>query len=121
MFKQIKFVSIPVRDQDRALEFWTQKIGLQIATDQPMGPGQRWIELKLPGAQTGLVLFTPEGHEDRIGTFQPLSFTVQNLEKVHQALTAKGVEFTQAPKKNPWGSNALFKDSEGNLFNVSEG
>jgi predicted enzyme related to lactoylglutathione lyase len=120
MFKQIKFVSIPVRDQDQALAFWTQQVGLQIATDQPMGPGQRWIELKIPGAQTGLVLFTPEGHQDRIGTFQPLSFTVQNLEKAHQALTARGVEFTQAPKKNPWGSNAIFKDVDGNLFNVSE-
>src|SRR5690242_402784 len=61
MIKRIKFVGVPVKDQDRALEFWTKRIGLQIATDQPMGDGQRWIELKIPGAQTGLVLFTPPG------------------------------------------------------------
>ena len=59
--RKIKFVSIPVRDQDRALAFWTEKMGLQIVTDKPMGPGQRWIELKVPGAQTGLALFTPDG------------------------------------------------------------
>src|SRR6266852_4364596 len=73
MMKKVKFVGIPVRDQDKALAFWTKKVGLQIATDQPMGPGQRWIELKVPGAQTGLVLFTPPGHESRIGTFQNMS------------------------------------------------
>ena len=50
-----------------------QKFGLQVATDQPMGNGQRWIELKIPGAQTGFALFTPDGHENRIGTFQNMS------------------------------------------------
>ena len=61
MIKQVKFVSIPTRDQDRALAFWTEKMGLRVATDQPMGDGQRWIELSIPGAETGVVLFTPPG------------------------------------------------------------
>jgi catechol 2,3-dioxygenase-like lactoylglutathione lyase family enzyme len=39
MLKRIKFVTVPVRDQDAALAFWTKKLGLQVATDQPMGPG----------------------------------------------------------------------------------
>ncbi len=47
--RKIKFISIPCRDQDKALAFWTEKMGLQVTTDQPMGPGQRWIELKVPG------------------------------------------------------------------------
>ena len=68
MIKQLKFVGIPTADQDRALAFWTEKMGFRVTTDQPMG-NQRWIELAIPGAQTGIVLFTPEGHEDRIGTF----------------------------------------------------
>jgi catechol 2,3-dioxygenase-like lactoylglutathione lyase family enzyme len=58
MIKGIKFASIPVRDQDRALAFWRDQIGLAVATDQPMGK-QRWIELRIPGADTRLVLFTP--------------------------------------------------------------
>jgi len=51
-------VRIPVKDQDAALKFWTEKVGLKVATDQEMGPGQRWIELSVPGAETGLALFT---------------------------------------------------------------
>lgn len=116
MVKRIKFVGIPVKDQDRALEFWTKRIGLQIATDQPMGEGQRWIELKVPGGQTGVVLFTPPGHEDRIGTFQNMSWEVDDVEKTYRELAERGVEFVQPPKQEPWGTSAIFKDPDGNTF-----
>ena len=79
MIKQVKFVGIPTRDQDRALAFWTDKMGLRVATDQPMG-GQRWIELSIPGAETGVVLFTPDGHEDRVGTFFNGSFACDDVD-----------------------------------------
>jgi predicted enzyme related to lactoylglutathione lyase len=118
MLKRINFVSVPVRDQDRALAFWTEKVGLTIATDQPMGEGRRWIELKIPGAQTGLVLHTPPGHEDRIGSFQNLSFGVDDVDKTYRELSERGVEFTQPPTKEPWGSYAIFKDPDGNTFVV---
>jgi catechol 2,3-dioxygenase-like lactoylglutathione lyase family enzyme len=116
MLKRIKFVGIPVRNQDQALEFWTRKFGLQVATDQPMGNGQRWIELKIPGAQTGFALFTPPGHEDRIGTFQGLSLEVDDVEKAYRELVAAGVEFAQPPRKEQWGTSAIFKDPDGNSF-----
>jgi predicted enzyme related to lactoylglutathione lyase len=116
MLKRVKFVGIAVRDQEAALAFWTQKIGCQIATDQPMGDGMRWIELKIPGAQTGLVLFTPRGQEDRIGTFHNMSFMVDDVEKTYAELRERGVEFTQPPKKEPWGTSAIFKDVDGNTF-----
>ena len=114
--KRIKFVTVPTRNQDRALEFWTKQVGLQIATDQPMGPGQRWIELKIPGAETGIALFTPPGWEERIGTFQGFSFATDNVEKTHRELVERGVEFTQAPRKEQWGTSAIFKDVDGNSF-----
>jgi predicted enzyme related to lactoylglutathione lyase len=117
--KMIKFVSVPVKDQDRALAFWTKKVGMQVVTDQPMGPGMRWIELKLPGAQTGIVLFTPEGHEGRVGTFSGISFSTDDVEKSHRELSGRGVEFAQPPKKEPWGTSAIFKDSEGNSYVLS--
>src|SRR5436309_14273664 len=60
MIKGIKFASVPVSDQDRALAFYTEKLGFAVATDQPFTDKQRWIELRIPGAATGLVLFTPE-------------------------------------------------------------
>lgn len=116
MLKHIKFVGVPTRDQDRALAFWTEKLGFQIVTDQPMGPGQRWIELKLPGSPTGIALFTPPGHEDRIGTFSGLSFAADDVEKTYQALRERGVEFAQPPRKEGWGTSAIFKDPDGNTF-----
>ena len=59
MIRGIKIAGIPVRDQDAALKFYTEKLGFKVATDQPMGDGQRWIELMIPGADTRLALFTP--------------------------------------------------------------
>jgi predicted enzyme related to lactoylglutathione lyase len=116
MIKRMKFTSIPVRDQDKALAFWTEKMGFQIVTDRPMGPGMRWIELKIPGAQTGVALFTPPGQEDRIGTFANISFGCDDVEKTYRALKERGVEFMQEPKKESWGTSAIFKDPDGNTF-----
>ena len=119
MIKGIKFVNIPVRDQARALAFYTQKLGFVIATDQEMGPGgQRWIELRIPGADTRITLFTPPGHEDRIGTFVPLSLWADDVEGTYETLKARGVEFLAPPKKEPWGTSVIFKDSEGNQLHI---
>ena len=116
MIKQLKFVSIRVRNQDRALAFWTEVMGFRVATDQPMGEGMRWIELKIPGAQTGIVLFTPPGEESLVGSFSGMSFMVDDVEATYRELTAKGVEFVQPPKKESWGTSAVFKDPDGNSF-----
>ncbi len=90
MIKRVKFIGIPVADQDRALEFYTQKLNFRVLTDQEFGPSQRWIELSIPGADTGVVLFTPPGHEDRIGTFVNTSWEVDDVEKTYEALTLQG-------------------------------
>jgi predicted enzyme related to lactoylglutathione lyase len=115
MIRGIKFVSIPVRDQEKALKFYTEKLGFQIMTDQSFGT-QRWIELGIPGADTGLTLFTPSGHEERIGTFQGMSFWTDNVQKTYEEMTSKGVEFLQPPKKESWGTSSIFKDADGNQF-----
>src|SRR5438045_9013561 len=102
MIKAIKFASIPVKDQQRALEFYTRKLGFHVTTDQAMGPAQRWIELGLNGG-SGVVLFTPPGHEDRIGTFSGISFLCDDVANAPAELAQPGVESTQAPKNEPWG------------------
>jgi len=119
MIKQLKFAGIPVSDQDVALDFWTRKVGFRVATDQPMGPGQRWIELSIPGAQSGIVLFTPEGHEDRIGTFFNGSFLCDDVEYTYRQMSDRGVEFVAPPRKEPWGTSAKFQDPDGNTFVLS--
>jgi predicted enzyme related to lactoylglutathione lyase len=119
MITQVKFVGIPVRDQDRALAFYRDKLNFRVGTDQPFNEKQRWIEMKIPGAETGVVLFTPDGHENRIGSFFNGSIACDDVRKTHEELTARGVEFTQGPKAEHWGTFAIFKDSEGNSFVLS--
>jgi predicted enzyme related to lactoylglutathione lyase len=114
----LKFAGIPVRDQEKALRFWTEAVGCRVLTDQPLGP-QRWIELGFGNAQTAIVLFTPEGHEDRVGTFFNGSFACDDVEATYRQLKAKGVEFVKPPKKEAWGTSAIFKDWEDNQFVLS--
>ncbi len=121
MITQIKFVGVPVSDQDRALKFYTEQLGFEVATDQPMGPGQRWIELRVGMSPTRLVLFTPEGHENRIGTFFNGSLACDNVEATHRQLTQRGVVFVEGPTKQPWGTFAKFRDPDGNIFVLSSG
>jgi predicted enzyme related to lactoylglutathione lyase len=119
MIRKIKFTSIPVRDQDRALQFYVNALGFTLVTDQPMGPGQRWIELRPAKGDAGIALFTPPGQEDRVGTFTGLSMECDNVQKTYDELRTKGVEFAKPPKSESWGVSAIMKDSEGNQIVLS--
>ena len=119
MIKAVKFVSIPVRDQDQAVRFYTEKLGFQILTDQPFDGKQRWIELRIPGSETKIVLFTPQGHEDRIGSFSNVTFMTDDIDGTYKQLKDRGVAFTAPPTKQPWGQYAAFQDVDGNQFVLS--
>jgi catechol 2,3-dioxygenase-like lactoylglutathione lyase family enzyme len=119
MIKSIKFASIPVRNQDASLDFYTKKLGFIVLTDQPFNDKQRWIELGIPGAQTGVVLFTPDGHEDRIGSFSGVSFLCDDIEQTYELFKSRGVEFAGPPKAESWGTFVILKDLDGNQFVMS--
>jgi catechol 2,3-dioxygenase-like lactoylglutathione lyase family enzyme len=116
MIRGVKIVSIPVRNQDVSLKFYTEKLGFKVVTDQEFGPGQRWIELVIPGDNTNLALFTPNGHENRIGGFQPMTFWTDDVFATAEQMKKRGVELTAEPKKEIWGTMAKFKDPDGNEF-----
>ena len=118
MIEAVKHVSIHVRDQGAALAFYTNILGFKLVTDASLGK-QRWIELELSGGNTKIVLFTPEGQEDRIGTFSNIVFTCKNVEATYRQLKEKGVHFTRAPSSEKWGNYALFTDPDGNTFCLS--
>jgi catechol 2,3-dioxygenase-like lactoylglutathione lyase family enzyme len=119
MIKAIKFASVPVRDQDRALEFYTKKLGFKVITDSPFDGTQRWIELGLPRADTKLVLFTAPGQDAMIGGFMNVTFMADDVEATAKELKGRGVEFVQEPQKADWGTAAIFKDIDGNRFVLS--
>jgi len=119
MIRGIKFASIPVRDQKEALKFYTEKLGVKIITNQEFNAKQRWIELGIPGSKDQVVLFTPDGHEKRIGEFQQVTFWSDDVFATAKVLKSRGVEFTAEPKTEPWGSAAIFKDQDGNQFVIS--
>ncbi len=117
MIRKLNYVGTATGDQDRALAFWTEIIGFVVATDRPLGE-KRWIELTIPGAQTGILLFTPEGHEERIGTFFNGSFGCDNVQYEYERLSAKGVSFLGPPLAKPF-PHVYFSGPDGNTFFLS--
>src|SRR6266516_7014428 len=94
-----------------------REVGIQGRDHQFFGEGrQRWIELMIPGAETRLALFTPPGHENRIGGFQPVTFRCEDVFATADALKRKGVTLAEEPKKEVWGTRAVFRDPDGNEF-----
>ena len=118
MIRGLKFASIPVTDQDRALAFYTEKLGFRLLTDQPFNGKQRWIELGISGTETRVVLFQ---FDDGLkpGTKMNITFWADDVEKTAFELERKGVEFVMKPQKADWGTAALFKDLDGNTFVIS--
>jgi len=116
MIKGIKFVGVPVSDQQRALDFYTQTLGFRVVTDQPFDDNQRWIELAIGRSSSGVTLFTPPGQEHRIGSFTGISFVADDVVATSRELAAKGVVFIQEPKQADWGTAAIFADPDGNQF-----
>lgn len=117
MITQVKLVSIPVKDQDRALAFYTEALGFEVVVDQPFGGGKRWLELKIPGdGGAHVVLFTPGVQEDRIGSVSNIVFASEDVERTYEELRGRGVEFAQPPRKESWGTSSIFQDIDGNKF-----
>ena len=123
MLKRVRSAGIYVSDQQRALDFFTGKLGCELLSDEPMVPGDdgpRWIEVRLPGDDTRLILFTPPGQEDRIGTPTNLIFHCDDIHATHAELAARGVRFTTEPHVASWGNWwAMFCDVDGNEYGLS--
>jgi len=117
MITHVKFVSIPTRNQDLALAFYTEKLGFKLVTDQPHDDKQRWIELRIGGSDTRFVLFTMD--ESRLGSYFNGALACDNVEKTYAELKERGVNFTNPPTKAEWGSFAMFEDLDGNKFLIS--
>jgi len=120
MLKFVKFAELPVADQDRAVRFYTEQVGLRVAQDSPYKDGWRWIELEVPGAETRIMLIPQQGAV-QVDTPR-LVFIADDVDAAYQELTGKGVVFTKEPADAPWNPGqrfAQFRDSEGNGIVIS--
>lgn len=117
MITHIKLVGVYVTDQEKALDFYANKLGFEVLANEPYGADARWIEVAPPGAQTRLALSKPPtGMEGRVGSFSQLIFTCENVRATYEELRSRGVTFTQEPDEQPWGTHAQFVDQDGNQF-----
>lgn len=131
MIQRLSHVSLYVLDQDRALEFYTQKLGMEVNTDQTMGDF-RWLTVS-PKGQPDLeivlmkVQASPMMDEEtaktvvelvKKGAFGSGVLETDDIHRTFEELRAKGVEFAGEPQERPYGIEALLRDDSGNWFSV---
>jgi predicted enzyme related to lactoylglutathione lyase len=123
-------VSLVVRDQARALEFYTEKVGFDKKTDITGPGGFRWVTVAPKGQDLEFVLYalgsgtTPEqlAREKKFapGASPPTIIQVADCRAIYEQLRSKGVAFLQPPQDNPWGTTAIFEDPDGNAFSINQ-
>jgi uncharacterized glyoxalase superfamily protein PhnB len=130
MVEQLKFVSIVVRDQDEALDWYTQKLGMEKRLDIPLGP-TRWLTVGFPGHEfPEIILQVPNleehGQENyakkmaQIGMGTTWVLGVSDCKGTVQTLRERGVTIVEEAQTMWWGTMALIKDLYGNLFSLVE-
>ena len=120
MISSAKSIGVCVSDQEEAVRFFVDRLGFEVRRDEPIGPNSRWVELAPPGGQTVIVPYTPEGLEDRVGSFTGVVFECGDIGATHAELRERGVKFTQDPAKQTWGTFAQFVDLDGNSYGLIE-
>jgi lactoylglutathione lyase len=113
MITKVATVALYVYDQDRAVEFWTDRIRFEVRTKRPLGIVGSWIEIAPPGADSCLVLYPKSLMPDWVEHKPSIVFDCDDAPAIVAALQARGVIFTQEPKAMKWGSFAAFLDDDG--------
>ncbi|QBD76455.1 VOC family protein [Ktedonosporobacter rubrisoli] len=118
MFTKIGAISVGVSDQDKALDFYVNKLGFETIDDQPMSETERWIEVGLPGSQTHIILgLRNQGWGDRTGMTGFILHT-DNIEETCAKLKERGVTITHELATEPWGKWAQFSDLDNNEYGI---
>ncbi|MFE0105260.1 VOC family protein [Streptomyces sp. NPDC059009] len=124
---KIYVTSVFVDDQEKALRFYTEKLGFEKKTDIPLGGPARWLTVVSPENPEGTeLLLEPSGHpavqpyktalvEDGIPA---TSFAVDDVEGEFKRLRELGVEFTQEPLEMGGVTTAVLDDTCGNLIQI---
>jgi catechol 2,3-dioxygenase-like lactoylglutathione lyase family enzyme len=134
MLKQLTHVQVWVHDQDEALDYYTNKLGMELREDVtvPELGNFRWLSVGVPGqddvAITLMAIPGPPVFEEETrqkiqdllarGASGGLFFATDDAHKSYEEMKARGVEFTQEPTEQPYGTDAGFRDPSGNHFRM---
>jgi lactoylglutathione lyase len=113
-------VVVPVSDQARAKDFWTNRAGFELMEDRVYG-GERWIEVASAEGGTVLVLSRPPTGYERSEVPEelpdsPVFFLCEDLDATYEELCDRGVEFPVPPVETDCGRWALFADQDGTRY-----
>ncbi|MEV1333081.1 VOC family protein [Micromonospora costi] len=125
---QLDLVTIVVAEYDPAIAFFTEVLGFELAEDEPSltsdGRPKRWVVVRPPGAQTGLLLARADGNEQaaaignqvagRVGFF----LRVNDFDATYRRMVDAGVEFVRPPRTEAYGTVAVFRDIAGNRWDL---
>ena len=136
MLKQITHVGVWVHDQDEALAFYTEKLGLELREDVtvPEMGHFRWLSVGVPGQDVAITLLEVPGPpvfdeqtsaqlKDLIAkgaAGSGLFFQADDIQSTYEDLRNRGVEFSQEPTEQPYGVDTGFRDPSGNNMRVMQ-
>jgi catechol 2,3-dioxygenase-like lactoylglutathione lyase family enzyme len=125
MPQHIGYVALLVRDYDEAIAWFTGKLGFALAEDTDLGEGKRWVLVAPPGsAETCLLLAKAasasqlESVGNQAGGRVFLFLHTDDFRRDYEAYRARGVLFRREPRKEPYGTVAVFEDLYGNFWDL---
>jgi catechol 2,3-dioxygenase-like lactoylglutathione lyase family enzyme len=124
----LTLVSVIVDDYDEAIRFFVDVLGFELSEDSPSltndGRAKRWVVVRPPGAQTGLLLARADGERQaravgdqfagRVGLF----LRVDDFDATYERMRAAGVEFVGEPRRESYGRVVVFVDLAGNRWDL---
>jgi predicted enzyme related to lactoylglutathione lyase len=124
MLEKVFYTTVYVSDQDRALDFYTNALGLEQRVDNPTPDGPRFLTVGVEGQDFMLVLWPGvPGEGQPVQGRVPPSCTIETTDcrEAVETLKSRGVEFDTDVLEFPWGWVAQFQDPDGNLLQLREG
>jgi catechol 2,3-dioxygenase-like lactoylglutathione lyase family enzyme len=124
----VEFLTIVVDDYDPAITFFVDALDFELVEDSPTttddGRAKRWVVVRPPGAQTGIVLARADGDEQKasvgrhVGGRVGLFLRVQDFDATYRRMIDAGVRFVTSPCDEPYGRFAVFVDVAGNRWDL---
>jgi predicted enzyme related to lactoylglutathione lyase len=125
MLEKIFYTAQFVSDQDKALDFYTNVLGLEQRADNPTPDGPRFLAVGVKGQEDYMLVLWPgtPGQAQATEAGVPATCTIEtdDLRKEYEALKSRGVKFLTDVLEFPWGSVAQFEDPDGNRLQLREG